>query len=202
MEVKKKLKYKEENEKIVFFDEFAVYDRPSIFYGWAQKNTRPEIPSNEKGRRNKLNGMIAVDISTGKEYLKLKEKSNTEDVSDYFVQLCQDCVREGFNKLTVILDNNSTHKNKMKFQVKEHLDNLKIEEKITVHFIHTPSYSPNFNLVEYIIHLLRLQLLHHLPLGMNIQQVKSKLDNYFKFNQLQTPEQIQNIIEHICALAS
>ena len=202
MEVKKKLKYKEENEKIVFFDEFAVYDRPSIFYGWAQKNTRPEIPSNEKGRRNKLNGMIAVDISTGKEYLKLKEKSKTEDVSDYFVQLCQDCVREGFNKLTVILDNNSTHKNKMKFQVKEHLDNLKIEEKITVHFIHTPSYSPNFNLVEYIIHLLRLQLLHHLPLGMNIQQVKSKLDNYFKFNQLQTPEQIQNIIEHICALAS
>lgn len=54
--------------------------------------------------------------------------------------------------------------------------------------------------VEYIIHLLRLQLLHHLPLGVNIQQVQEKLENYFKFNQLQTPEQIQNIIRHIYAL--
>jgi len=40
-----------------------------------------------------------------KEYLKLKEKSKTEDVSDYFLQLCQDCLREGFDKLTIILDN-------------------------------------------------------------------------------------------------
>ena len=71
------MEYKEEEEKIVFFDEFAVYDRPSIFYGWAPKNTRPEIPSNEKGRRNKLNGMISVDAFTGKEYLELKEKSKT-----------------------------------------------------------------------------------------------------------------------------
>ena len=50
----------------------AVYSRPSIFYGWAPKNTRPEIPSNEKGRINKLNGMILVDAFTGEEYLKLK----------------------------------------------------------------------------------------------------------------------------------
>ena len=77
---------KKEKEKIVFFDEFAVYERPSIFYGWAEKNTRPEVPSNEKGRRNKLNGMISVDANTCLEYLKLKEKSKTEDVSDYFLQ--------------------------------------------------------------------------------------------------------------------
>lgn len=71
----KKLLFKQEKEKIVFFDEFAVYDRPSIFYGWAEKNTRPQVPSNERGRRNKLNGMLAVDAVTGEEYLKLKEKS-------------------------------------------------------------------------------------------------------------------------------
>ena len=52
---------KKEKEKIVFFDEFAVYERPSIFYGWAEKNTGPEVLSNEKGRRNKLNGMISSD---------------------------------------------------------------------------------------------------------------------------------------------
>ena len=69
-QLEKKLQSKQEKEKIVFFDEFAVYHRPSIFYGWAEKNTRPQIPSNEKGRRNKLNGMIAVDAVTGEEYLK------------------------------------------------------------------------------------------------------------------------------------
>ena len=63
---------KKEKEKIVFFDEFAVYERPSIFYGWAEKNTAPEVPSNEKGRRNKLNGMISVDAFRAQEYLKLK----------------------------------------------------------------------------------------------------------------------------------
>lgn len=37
---------------------------------------------------------------------------------------------------------------------------------------------------------------------MNIQQVKNKLDNYFQFNQLQTLEQIQNIIEYNSGLIS
>ncbi|MEO1433579.1 MAG: transposase [Cyanobacteria bacterium J06632_19] len=95
---------------------------------------------------------------------KLKEKSKTEDVSDYFAQLSQDCVQEGYNKLTIILDNNSTHKDKMKSQVKKHLENLEIENQINVDFIHTPVYSPNFNLVEYIIHLLRLNIYKYLQI--------------------------------------
>jgi hypothetical protein len=32
--------------------------------------------------------------------------------------------------------------------------------------------------VEYIIHLLRLKLLHHLSLDVNIQQVKDKLEKF------------------------
>ena len=178
---------KKEKEKIVFFDVFAVYECPSTFYGWAEKNTPPEVPSNEKGRRNKLNGMISVDANTCLKYLKLKEKSKTEDVSDYFLQFSQDCLREGFDKFTIILAQDSTDKNKMKSQLKFHLINAQISDKIVVDFIHTPTYSPNFNLVEYIIHLLRLKLLHHLSLDVNIQQVKDKLEKFFQFNQLQTP---------------
>jgi hypothetical protein len=94
----------------------------------------------------------------------------------------------------VILDNNSTHKQKMKNQLQLHLINLKIHDQITVEFIHTPAYSPDFNLAEYIIHLVRLKLLHHLPLGLNIQQVREKLETYFQNFQIQTPQQVQNII--------
>ena len=57
-----------------------------FFTDGQKKNTAPEVPSNEKGGKNKLNGMISVDAFTAQEYLKLKEKSKTEDVSDYFLQ--------------------------------------------------------------------------------------------------------------------
>lgn len=115
--------------------------------------------------------------------------------------LCKDCVNQGISKLTVILDNNSTHKQKMQSQLQAQLSELGIKEKISVEFIYTPPYSPDFNLVEYIIHLLRLKLLHHLPVGMTIEQIREKLEKYFQFSQLQTPEQIQNTIGYICALA-
>lgn len=135
--------------------------------------------------------MLAVDALTGEEYLKLNPKSKTEDVSNYFAALSLDCVEQGFDKLTIILDNNSTHKKKMQSQLDAHLLNLNIRDKICVEFIYTPPYSPDFNLAEYIIHLIRLQLLHHLPLNTNIQQVREKLENYFQHFQLQNPEQIQ-----------
>ncbi len=85
-------------------------------------------------------------------------------------------------------------------QLQPHLSSLNIQDKIVVEFIYTPPYSPDFNLAEYIIHFLRLQLLHHLPSEINIQQVREKLDNYLQSSQLQTPEQIQNIIQHIYTL--
>ncbi len=68
--VKKKLQHQPPEEKTVFFDEFAVYDRPSLFYGWAERNTRPEIKSDES-TRHKLNGFLCVDALTGEEFLRL-----------------------------------------------------------------------------------------------------------------------------------
>ena len=77
---------------------------------------------------------------------------------------------------------------------------LGINTNIEVQFIYTPSYSPNFNLVEYLVHQLRLKVLHHQPVGMTIQMVREKLEKYLQVNQLQTPQQIQNTIAHICSL--
>lgn len=105
------------------------------------------------------------------EYFQLKENSQTEDVSGYFVQLCLDCVKNEFDKFTIILDNNYTDKKKMRNQLLAHFLELKISDEIVVCFIDTPSYSPNFNLAEYIIHFLRLKRLHHLPLGINMEQI-------------------------------
>ncbi len=81
----------------------------------------------------------------GKEYLRLKPKAKTEDVASYLADLCFDCVNQGITKLSIILDNNSTHKQKMRTQLQNRLLELDIKEKIELEFIDTPPYSPDFN---------------------------------------------------------
>jgi hypothetical protein len=101
----------------VFFDEFAVYDRPSLFYGWAERNTRPEVKSDER-TRNKLNGLLCIDALSGEEFFRLSPGSKTEDISEYLAELCLDSVELGYTKLCIILDNNPTHKQKMQAQAR------------------------------------------------------------------------------------
>lgn len=87
----------------------------------------------------------------------------------------------------------------MKSLFREHLQALGIADKIIVEFIHTPAYSPNFNLAEYEIHLLRLEKLHHLPSNITIAEIEEKLQNV---KILMNKVQISKTLEHIFALAS
>ncbi|ABW25413.1 hypothetical protein AM1_0353 [Acaryochloris marina MBIC11017] len=64
----------------MFFDEFAVSERPRLFYGWAERNTRPQVKSNERAR-NKLNGLLCVDAHSGEEYFALSPQAKTEDIA-------------------------------------------------------------------------------------------------------------------------
>lgn len=169
-----------------------------MYYAWAERNSKPEIPSNEKRKRNKVNGMLSVDAVTGEIYLQLKPNSKTEDVAKYLIDLCKDAYKDNIGKLMIALDNNSTHRAKMKKQLREHLQTAGIADKIVVEFIHTPAYSPDFNLAEYEIHLLRLEKLHHLPSNTTISEIEKKLEDV---KILMNPEQIFKTLEHIFALA-
>ena len=200
-EVKKTLEASPGKIRVVFFDEFAVFDRPSIFYGWAEVNTRPQVLSDEK-ERHKTNGFLSVDVETGEENLVLHEQSKSADIASYFLLICDQTIKMGFSFLTVYLDNNSTHKGKMIKMLQSLLTILGLSDKIKVEFKYTPAYSPNFNLVEYLIHQLRLKVLHHMPLGTTIDEIIRRVENFLQNNRLQTPEQIRNIIEHIYSLAA
>jgi hypothetical protein len=81
------------------------------------------------------------------------------------------------------------------------LKKAEIERKIAVEFIDLPAYSPDFNLVEYIIHQIRLQILHHQPFGMTLEQVQARLEKHLLHRQMLTPQQIQNTLRHIWSLA-
>ena len=89
----------------------------------------------------------------------------------------------------------------MRTQLQVLLTELGIQENIEVEFIDTPPYSPDFNLAEYIIHLLRLHVLHHQPIDITLQQIGEELQKFLQNNQVQTSEQIQKTLAHICSLA-
>ena len=155
------------------------------------------MPSDESKKREKLNGLLAVDASSGEEFLRLVAIAKTEDLALYFGELCKECIQARIKHLTIILDNNSTHKDKLRRYLWAELFTLGIDEQITVEFMYTPPYSPDFNLVEYLIHLLRLRILHHLPSGTSIEEVERRLLTFFETQQLQTPIQISKTIQHI-----
>jgi transposase len=189
------------DERIVFFDEFSLSNRPTTFYGWARVNTKFKVPSNEKKKRERLNGLLAVDAQTGQEYLKLTPQAKSEDLVDYFCDLAMDTHQAGYHQLTIVIDNNSTHKDKMRYQLWLKAKSQPELQAFRFKFINTPSYSPDFNLAEYLIHQLRLALLHHLPAEVTLAEIEAKIVNFFKSNQLQTPQQISNTINHILKLA-
>ncbi|MBK8444750.1 MAG: hypothetical protein IPL35_15660 [Sphingobacteriales bacterium] len=33
---------------VLMYDEFSISERPTSYYGWAEKNTRPLVVTNEK----------------------------------------------------------------------------------------------------------------------------------------------------------
>ncbi len=177
-------------------------DRPSLFYGWAEVNTRPEVLSNEKRKRQRLNGFLSVDAITGREYLLLSPNAKAEDVASYLALLCDDLHSEGYDTISIFLDNNSTHQKKMKAKLGRLLSFLELTETLNVNFSHIPSYSPDFNLAEYIIHQIRLQILHHMPIDATLDSIEVEIESYLDRQQLQTPEQIKNTLEHIFNLTS
>jgi transposase len=155
------------------------------------------VPSDESKKREKLNGLLGVDAVSGEEFLRLTPVAKTEDIALYFGELCQESVGKNINKLTIVIDNNSTHKQKLRHYLKAELFIREIEQQSAVEFIYLPPYSPYFNLAEYLIHLVRLRLLHHLPIATDIEQVEIRLKRFFETQQLQTPIQIKNTIQHI-----
>ena len=96
------MRIRKRGEKILFFDEFSVCNRPSTYYGWAEKNTRPQVPSDESKKREKLNGLLAVDASSGEEFLRLVAIAKTEDLALYFGELCKECIQARIKHLTII----------------------------------------------------------------------------------------------------
>jgi transposase len=88
----------------------------------------------------------------------------------------------------------------MQSQLVVHLEQMGLTQSIQVEFLYLPSYSPKLNLVEYVLHLLRLRFLHHLPLGMTLVQIEQQLHQFFDSHQFLSVEQVQKTLDFIFSL--
>jgi transposase len=200
-ELYKTLKNDDVGVKKFFFDECSMTNCGTIFYAWAKKNTRVRVYTRQR-KKKRLNCFVSVDAVTGEEYIGFYNKSTFLEVSDYFYDLILKSHLKGYHKIIIILDNHKTHKDKMRYRLWLKVKANPLLADFEIEYLDTPRYSPDFNLAEYIIHQLRLKLLHHLPSNTTLLQIQNKILNFLKNNKLQTPKQIKNTINHILALGT
>ncbi len=187
-------------QRLFFYDEFSVSEQNSCYYGWAKKNTRPQVSSNESSRK-RLNGMLAIDIESAEEYLWLSSHAQSDDVARYMAHLTLEMQQQGVEQVEILLDRNTTHQQQMQQLYQQEVERLSQQHQTPIKtqliFTFLPAYSPKLNLVEYAIHLLRLRCLHHRPYNMKMPQIEERIRTELLKQNLLNPQQIINILQHI-----
>lgn len=145
-----------------------------------------------------------VQLKDSRIYELLNELGLSYQRAHLRLQECRPTSAEavGRHSLYIILDNNPTHKQKMQAQLMTHLFQMGLADAITVECLYIPSSKPKLNLVEYVIHLLRLRFLHHLPLGTTLVQIKQQLAQFLASNQFLSTEQVQKTLNFIFSLVA
>ena len=132
---------------LVALDEFALRSVPDTHYAWAERNTAPRVPSDER-QRTRLNGFLTVDLHRGLTGVQFRSRGKTGDVVFVVVLTVLRYVQQGCHWITLILDNARTHRHALEVAAREllseiaelaHWPDLKAT---TVEFLHTPRTRP------------------------------------------------------------
>ena len=154
------------------------------------KNTRPRFPTNEKKER--ASTASCAGTGTGGEcFFAAEPKANSTTVAAYFHDLATHAHAQGATKRTVLLDRNSPHGPKMRQALAD------LQPLIPVVFLYLAAYSPRLNPAEYLIHLIRLKLLHHAAPTQHLAQVPQRLEKNVHKKVWLSPEQLINLLTFI-----
>ena len=111
-----------------------------------------------------------MDVHRGECFFAAEPKANSTTVAAYFHDLATHAHSQGATKRTVLLDRNSTHGPKLRQALAD------LQPLIPVVFLHLAAYSPRLNPAEYLLHLIRLKLLHHAASTQHLAQVQQRLE--------------------------
>jgi transposase len=188
-----------DNTALIALDEFAVQSVPYTHYAWATKNTKPRIFSDER-HRQKMNGFLTVDVQRGTTHVEIKAQSTTEEAIIVIALTVLIYLQKGINQLTFLLDNARIHGKRMEAGVKELLD--EIAQQITLpvfslSYWHTPSYSPQLNPAEYIIHEVRRNGLYNVPCSLTLREKTDRIQDQLARSSPMTEQQMKKLISFI-----
>jgi DDE superfamily endonuclease len=139
-----------------------------------------------------VNAFLGIEVHSAQCFFETHDKMKSDSVALSIHNTAIELQKEKFEKAIFYIDQNPTHKNLMQYNLAL-LSNREIEIEIK----YIPSYSPNLNIVEFLIHLIRQKKLHHAPHERNLDQIVVELTDYL---QLQFPFEkatIYNILNHI-----
>ena len=73
-------------------------------------------------KRERTNGLLAVEVFSAECYFQAKPKAKSVDIADFMAALAKTLHTQGYSSADIFLDNNPTHKNKMKTAFYEQLE--------------------------------------------------------------------------------
>jgi len=188
-----------EDTALIALDEFAVQSVPYTHYAWAQKNTKPKIASDER-HRQKLNGFLTVDVQRGTTRVDFNEQSTTEQAVMIVVLNVLLYLQKGFKQLTFLLDNARIHGKRMEAGVHALLAEIGrqvVLPEFSLSFWHTPSYSPQLNPAEYVIHEVRRNGLYHVPCTLTVREKAERIQTQLARSSPMTDLQMRRLIDFI-----
>jgi hypothetical protein len=130
----------------------------------------------------------------------MTQTAKSEDIADYLVQVCKDIKNDGSNSVTIFLDNNKTHKDRMRYKLWQTLKADENTVDFKVNYVDIAPYSPDYNLAEYAIHLLRLNVLHHCSPKLTLDEKIEMIQNFMQNNHLFSKVGLENTVNHILNL--
>lgn len=120
-----------------YFDESGFSLDSNIPYTWSPINEPTKVPSNRFAKRINVLGFL----NTNNNNLFYKTTTGKVD-SNVVIDLFDEFANELEKPTIVILDNASIHKSKL-FK-----ENIERWEKMNLHLLYLPTYSPELNLIE------------------------------------------------------
>lgn len=139
---------------------------------------------------------MSVDLLEADCLFAATAQATSLEVAQYLAEVALLYEQKGYEQLDIFLDRNPTHKTKMQDLFSELTNHLKIK----THFHFIAAYSPQLNLVEYVIHLIRQKELHHADCKLRLADFEERIKTLCKQHDFLTKDNIINILAHIESL--
>jgi hypothetical protein len=144
-------------------------------------------------KRARINGFLGIDVLGADYFFQASESAKSEHIAAYFADLVKYFEDKKKKRIDIFMDNNPTHKQKMQQIFAVLTKDLKIEVK----FYFIAAYSPKLNVVEYVIHWIRQEVLHHADAQKSLQDFQKIIEDLCKKGEILNKEQLTNILCHI-----